>query len=141
MTPIRSTLAALALCCTVATAPAFAQSAPEDAVRAVIGGQIDAFRAGAHETAFGFAAPSIRTMFGSTDRFISMVRSGYGAIYGAKRYDFGRTRVTRDTILQEVLITGPMDGQWTAIYTLRRQEDGSWKIAGVQMQKREGEAA
>ena len=120
---------------------ALAQTPAEVEVRGVIAGQIDAFRTGAHEKAFSYAAPSIRSMFGSIDRFIAMVRGGYGAIYGAKRYDFGRSQVTRDTILQEVLITGPMDGQWAAIYTLRRQPGGEWKIAGVRMLKREGESA
>lgn len=112
---------------------ASAQSAPEEQVQAVITGQIEAFRSGAHEKAFSFAAPTIKGMFGSTDRFITMVRKGYGAIYGAQRHNFGRNRVTRDTILQEVRIVGPQGKDWVAIYTLRRQQDGSWKIAGVQM--------
>ena len=136
-----ATVRSLAIAASLAmSAPAFAQASPEKAVQQVIAGQIDAFRQGAHEEAFRYAAPSIRGLFGSTDRFIAMVRQGYGAIYGAERYEFGRNRVTRDTILQEVRIVGPQGRDWVAIYTLRRQDDGGWKIAGVQMQEAEAKS-
>ena len=132
MTGMRPVALALTLLIS-ASGPLHAQSAPEEQVQAVISGQIEAFRRGAHDEAFSYAAPTIKGLFGSTDRFITMVRKGYGAIYGSKRHDFGRNRVTRDTIMQEVKLVGPQGRDWVAIYTLRRQPDGSWKIAGVQM--------
>ncbi|MEP1208010.1 MAG: DUF4864 domain-containing protein [Rhizobiaceae bacterium] len=103
----------------------------------VIDGQISAFRARDHETAFGFAAPSIRQMFGTTDRFIGMVKNGYGAIYGARSWSFGRGEARGDALVQEVLIKGPQGRDWVALYTLRKQPDGSWRIAGVQMKQAE----
>jgi len=105
--------------------------------QAVIGGQISAFRAGEHEIAFGYAAPSIRQMFGSTDQFIGMVKSGFGAIYGARNWSFGRGENKEDALLQEVMITGPRGRDWIALYTLRKQADGSWRIAAVQIKPAE----
>lgn len=110
-------------------------TADEKAVQTVIDSQITAFRGGKHETAFGFAAPSLQQIFGSTDRFIGMVKRGYGPIYGAKQWSFGRSRAQDDIILQEVLLTGPKGGNWIALYTLRKQDDGSWRIAAVQMKQ------
>lgn len=103
----------------------------------VIGGQISAFRAGDHEEAYSYAAPSIRQIFGSTDRFIGMVKKGYGAIYGARNWSFGRGEARGDALVQEVLLVGPQGKDWVALYTLRKQADGSWRIAGVQMKPAE----
>ena len=99
----------------------------------IIGGQINAFKAKDHDRAFGYAAPGIRQMFGTTDQFIKMVRSGYSAIYGAQNWSFGRGEIKDDIVVQEVLLTGPAGRDWVALYTLRKQDDGSWRIAGVQI--------
>ncbi|MEM1316648.1 MAG: DUF4864 domain-containing protein [Pseudomonadota bacterium] len=101
----------------------------------VIGGQIRAFKAGKHEEAFGYASPNIRRMFGTTGRFIGMVKSGYGAIYGAKSWTFGRNRVEGNRMFQEVDIIGPDGFAYAALYTLEKQSDGTWRIAGVQVRK------
>jgi len=103
------------------------------AAEGVIDGQISAFRAKDHEKAFSFAAPSIRNMFGNTDRFIGMVKNGYGAIYGARNWSFGRGQSAGGMLVQEVLLVGPQGKNWVALYTLRQQEDGSWRIGGVQL--------
>ena len=126
-------LVALALC----GGPVFAQTASEAkvAVQSVIDNQINAFRARDHQQAFSYAAPHLQKMFGSTERFIGMVKSGYGAIYGAQQWSFGRSQTVGKEIMQEVLLTGPNGLEWVALYTLRQQEDGSWRIAGVQMKK------
>ena len=59
--------------------PAAAQVSPSDqtAIRDVIEGQLEAFRRDDGDAAFGYAAPSIRNMFGSSETFMDMVRQGY----------------------------------------------------------------
>ncbi|NKB52450.1 MAG: DUF4864 domain-containing protein [Rhizobiaceae bacterium] len=106
-------------------------------VQSIIGGQINAFKTRDHEAAFGYAAPSIQQMFGSTDQFIGMVKNGYGAIYGARNWSFGRGEAKGDALIQEVMIIGPQGLDWVALYTLRKQADGTWRIAGVQMKPAE----
>ena len=122
---------------------AWAQSGPklppelQKTAETVIGGQISAFRAGDHEQAYSYAAPSIRQIFGSTARFIGMVKKGYGPIYGTRNWSFGRGEARGDALVQEVLLVGPQGRDWVALYTLRKQADGSWRIAGVQMKPAE----
>ena len=106
-------------------------------VETIVGGQISAFKARDHEKAFSYAAPSIQQIFGSTDRFIRMVKNGYGAIYGAQQWSFGRGEAQGDKLIQEVLITGPAGKNWVALYTLKQQSDGSWRISGVTMKAAE----
>lgn len=109
----------------------------QNEIESIIDGQITAFRTRSFDKAFGYAAPSIQQMFGSTDRFIGMVKNGYGAIYDARNWSFGRSEARGDALVQEVLIIGPQGRDWIALYTLRKQKDGSWRIAGVQMKPAE----
>lgn len=103
----------------------------------VISGQISAFKAKDHDGAFSYAAPTLRKMFRSTERFIGMVKGGYAPIYGAQRWTFGRYRERDGALFQEVMLVGPLGRDWVALYTLRKQADGTWKIAGVQMKPAE----
>lgn len=106
-----------------------------NAAQSVISGQINAFKARDHERAFSYAAPSLQGIFKTTDRFIGMVKGGYGAIYGARGWSYGRNRLVSDKLYQEVIVTGPAGGDWLALYTLTKQADGTWKISGVQLKK------
>lgn len=128
----------------IATASAHAQSEPEqqvsEAVQQVIEDQLQAFGAGDHQRAYSHASPSIRKIFPTTDRFIDMVRSGYEVLYSSKSHIFGRNISISGQIHQEVIVTGPEGKQWQAVYTLRQQEDGSWKITGVKLEPYKGAA-
>lgn len=136
---IRRTLLGLGLLLAVALAGATARAAePPDAadsaaIRAVIEGQIAAFRRDDGEAAFGFAAPAIRRQFGTVDIFMDMVRGGYGAVYRPQTYRLGALAVIDDLIVQKVHIVGPDGRAVTAFYIMEKQADGSWRIAGCSL--------
>jgi len=138
-----SKLAAVSSAIFLLGATAFAQhiEAPlelRSGAQAVIDSQITAFRTQDHVKAFSHAAPGLQKNFGSSDRFIGMVKQGYGAIYGARNWTFGRSGMQSETLYQEVNILGPNGKNWSALYTMRKGADGTWHIHGVQM--REGTA-
>ena len=56
-------------------------AADAKAVRSVIEAQLAAFAADDADKAFSFAAPGIRAMFITAERFLSMVREGYPVVY------------------------------------------------------------
>ncbi len=100
----------------------------------VIAGQIDAFRAGENDRAYSFAAPNIKAIFPTVDRFMGMVTQGYRAVQMPKYFEFGRSReLDGGRIAQEVHLVGPDGRNYTALYELTRMEDGSWKISAVSM--------
>ncbi len=104
--------------------------------RQVIENQLSAFGQQSHEEAFSYAAPGLRQVFRDVNNFIAMVKRGYRPIYLARSWSYGRNRVASQTVVHhEVLISGPDGNQWKALYTLMRQNDGSWKISGVQLRK------
>ena len=127
------------------TATGMAQSASDqvpEKVRSttqmIIDDQFQAFRDRNHEQAFSYAAPTLQKIFGSTQRFIMMVKRGYGAIYDARSWSFGRSRLKEGTVYQEVLVNGPNGKEWVALYEVLKQPDGSWRIGGVKMVRANG---
>jgi len=106
---------------------------PLDTVRTVIEGQIRAFLNDDAGAAYAFASPTLREKFPTKDAFFDMVKRGYAPVYRPGNFAFGRAKVEGDTVVQEVLISGRDGKDWTALYQLVRQPDGSYRINGVHM--------
>jgi hypothetical protein len=99
-------------------------------IRQVIEAQLAAFRRDDGVAAFGFAAPSIRALFGDPEPFMTMVRTGYAPVYRAREVEF-RDLVDLDgRLTQRVLLVGPDGKVVVAHYFMERQPDGSWRISG-----------
>lgn len=105
-------------------------AADQSEIQSIIRQQVDAFLADNSSTAFSFAAPSIKNMFQTEERFMSMVRQQYPQVFRPRSFEFGRLLDGPSGPVQEVYITGPAGRDWLAIYTLEQQADGSWKISG-----------
>ncbi|WFS02334.1 DUF4864 domain-containing protein [Rhizobium tumorigenes] len=105
------------------------------AAQQVIEKQIQAFLHDDADAAYSFAAPGITAKFPDKDAFFAMVKKSYQPVYHPGNYAFGRSKSESDdaVLYQEVLITGSDGQDWSAIYQLARQPDGSYKINGVQI--------
>lgn len=106
---------------------------PEDAqaIRAVIEGQLAAFRKDDGAAAFAYASPTIRGIFRTPERFMDMVRSGYPHVFRPRRYLFLELREEQGRPVQQVLFVGPSGQTVIALYLMERQPDGGWRIDGV----------
>ena len=127
----RFTIAALALL--VSTA-AWSGEAEIKAAQSSIQSQIEAFRAGDNARAYEFAAPTIRQIFPTLDRFMSMITGAYQPVWKPQSFSFGRSEeLNTTTIAQQVLLVGPDGKNYEALYTLELQPDGTWRITGVSL--------
>jgi len=99
-------------------------------IRTMIGDQIEAFRSDDAALAYGYAAPGIKRLFPTPERFLEMVRNQYRPVYRPRSVTFGEIVETPDGVLQEVFLTGPDGNGWIAAYVAERQADGSWRISG-----------
>ena len=107
-------------------------------VQRVISDQLAAFLENDGERAYSHAAPGIKQRFQNSKNFMAMVERGYGAIYRSTTYDFGRSRLEEDgNFYQELILTGEKGITWKSLYALAKQDDGSWKIIGVQIRRSE----
>ena len=131
---LRSLAVVLAALCFAAPGQAATQAAGAEeaaAIRSVIEQQLAAFQRDDGAEAFSYAAPGIQRRFQTPEIFMQMVRSGYAPVYRPREVEFRELRVRGETIQQEVLFVGPDGKPVLALYTMQRQADGSWKIAGV----------
>ncbi len=109
-----------------------AAQADPAAMQAVIGGQIEAFRAEDVDTAFGYAAPGIVRMFRTPDTFGSMVRQGYPMVWAPGTIEYLGSEDRGGAWTQDVLVTDEAGRLFTLEYTMVETPDG-WKIAGVRL--------
>lgn len=138
--PISPTVALVfALCVAGLTATIPNARADENAARGVITDQLESFLARDFERAYGYASEDIKRIFPTLDRFMSMVETGYLPVLRPGNYAFGRVETMNDgRIVQEVLIRAPDGSDWTAVYFMEQQADGSWKVDGVQLRQGAG---
>jgi len=110
-----------------------AGEADEAAIRGVITRQIDAFRDGDVEAAFGFASPGIRAMFGTPDRFGTMVEGGYPMVWHPAELRFLDLTQAHGALWQMVLVKDSA-GVWHRLaYRMEPGGAGGWSISGVEI--------
>ena len=103
----------------------------QGAIQGVIQSQLAAFQRDDGVEAFSYASPSIRARFQTVENFMNMVRNGYPAVYRPREVEMLELKVRGSTVQQEVLFVGPDGGVVKAVYTMEKQEDGTWRISGV----------
>ena len=100
------------------------------AIRRTIDDQRKALTSGDARKAFSFASPGIRAQFGTPERFLAMVRGGYGALLTARYVEFLEGAVIDGAVIQPLRLVAPDNSVLVALYTMEKQKDGRWKIAG-----------
>jgi hypothetical protein len=100
------------------------------AIERVIGEQLRALKAGDAARAFSYASPGIRTQFGTPANFLDMVRTSYGPLTAARYTEFLEGAVIGGRVVQPLRLIGPDNTVLMALYTMEKQKDGRWKIAG-----------
>ena len=100
------------------------------AVRQVVGDQLDALRAGDALQAFSYAAPGIRERFGTAENFLRMVRGSYTSLLRARAVEFLPGTVVEGAVVQPVRLLANDDLVEVALYSVEKQRDGRWMITG-----------
>ncbi len=102
------------------------------AITATIQSQIDAFLADDFETAFTYASPTIKRIFGSSERFGTMVRQGYPMVWRPGSVRYLELETKGGSLYQKVLITDAQGVPHVLEYQMIETADG-WQINGVQI--------
>jgi hypothetical protein len=124
------------------SAPAAAFSdADRAAVQGIIDQQLQAFLRDDGVTAYSFAAPTIKQMYPTVEAFMAMVRQGYPQVYRPRSHSFGELKEQPGYLEQSVEIVDGEGNFWAALYTLRQEPDGTWKITGCYIVKKPGQVA
>ena len=118
------------LCLSVAGAPA--QVPPDPGIKSTINRQFDAFRKDDVTTAFSFASPSIKGIFGTPENFGMMVRNGYPMVWRPATVQFLELRQVAGNLWQRVMVTDQAGQTHLLDYQMIKTDDG-WQINGVQL--------
>lgn len=106
----------------------------DEAAQKVISDQISAFQQDDFATAFTYASPMIKGMFGTSERFGEMVRNGYPMVWRPSEVEFLGTRDVGGALVQDVLIRDADGVYYELEYEMIAGEDG-WKINGVRVRR------
>ena len=97
----------------------------------IITAQITAFKADDGPAAYDFAAPVVRNIFPTPEIFMTMVKQGYPQVYRPQSFNF--TEALIDPMgrpAQKMTVVGPDGKSYTALYSMEKQPDGTWRISG-----------
>ena len=128
---MRQLLLSLVLLC-LPVLSAQAQEARNPAIETVIQQQFDAFRAEDVGTAFSFASPNIKGMFGTPENFGRMVRNGYPMVWRPAEVQFLDLREVAGNLWQRVMVTDQAGRTHLLDYQMVETGQG-WQINGVQI--------
>ena len=101
-------------------------------IEATIQSQIDAFLVDDFATAFSFASPNIKRLFGSHQRFGQMVQEGYPMVWRPSDVAFLELQERGGTLFQKVLVRDAGGAPHVLEYNMIETEAG-WQINGVQL--------
>ncbi len=104
--------------------------ADEAAARVVIMSQIEAFEADDFTTAFTYASPTIKQIFGNPQRFGEMVRQGFPMVWRPAEVTFLSSEMRDGRRWQDVLFRDAAGAFHVLEYEMIAGPDG-WKINGV----------
>jgi hypothetical protein len=106
--------------------------AQDAAIQGVIESQIEAFKADDFATAFTFASPAIKGIFGTPERFGQMVRQGYPMVHRPAEVRFLELREVAGQLWQRVMMTDAAGKAHFLDYQMIETPEG-WQINGVQL--------
>jgi hypothetical protein len=89
--------------------------------------------AGDGDRAFGYASPGIRAQFVDAQTFMAMVRAAYAPLLMARYVEFLQGAVIEGTVIVPLRLVDGDNTVRVALYTMERQSDGSWRIAGCRI--------
>ena len=109
-----------------------AQEARNPAIETTIQQQFDAFRADDVGTAFSFASPTIKRLFGTPENFGMMVRNGYPMVWRPAEVQYLELRKVAGNLWQRVMVTDQAGRTHLLDYQMVQTGDG-WQINAVQL--------
>ena len=131
---MRKMLIGLALTGVLFAAPlaANADEPRNPAIEGVIANQITALEADEFATAFTFASPNIKGIFGTPENFGAMVAQGYPMVYRPDAVQMLELRSVAGNLWQRVMITD-QSGRTHLLDYMMIESAGGWQINAVQL--------
>jgi hypothetical protein len=116
----------------VAACLAVPAQAQEEPIQRTIQSQLDAFVKDDFATAFTFASPMIKGMFGTAENFGTMVTQGYPMVHRPSAVKMLELRTVAGNLWQRVMITD-VEGRTHLLDYMMVETPEGWQINAVQL--------
>ena len=103
------------------------------AIQRVIAEQRTALHAGDARKAFAYASPGIQAQFNDATTFMAMVRGAYASLLTARYVEFLDGAVIEGLVIQPLRLIDADSTVRVALYTMEKQNDGSWRISSCRI--------
>lgn len=100
------------------------------AAREMIEDQLDAFERDDAARAWRHVSPGLQRQFGTAERFLETVRTGYAPVHRPREIEFGDVALWDGEPAWWLEVVGPDGRRWRALYLLEVQPDGTWRTSG-----------
>ena len=118
----------------------YAQDSAKPQITGTIQNQFDAFSSDDFETAFTYASPFIKQLFGTHQNFGVMVSRSYPMVHRAEDVRFLELRSVAGSLYQKVQVRDA-NGQIHFLDYQMIEDENGWKINGVRLVKASGLSA
>ncbi len=113
---------------------------PHDrAIRLTISQHIAAFQRRDTAAAWALASPNLQARFSSPNGYMAMAEAHYPALFETQNYDFDarakRLGQYQQIRVQRLFLTDQRGKGYWVTFTMQKQPDGSWKIAGCKLRE------
>jgi hypothetical protein len=103
------------------------------AIHEAVQSQLDALSNDDAASAFDLATSEKRTLIGSAENFLRLIKEEYNPIYRYQYAIFSRPEVVDGDAIQIVRVTDGYGHVWLAVFWMLQDENSSWKIDGCQL--------
>lgn len=103
------------------------------AIQATVQSQFDAFARDDAVAAFALASTATRAQFGTPEKFMTVVKARYQAVYRHRVAFFTDAERVAGGVVQSVRLTDADDRVWVALYRMAQDVDGKWRILGCEL--------
>ncbi|MGZ0189456.1 MAG: DUF4864 domain-containing protein [Alphaproteobacteria bacterium] len=127
-------LAALTVSMSLVGASSSALADDATDIRTIIEDQTAAISAGDGQRAFGYATPMIQARMGSPEAFLRMVESGYSALIDPSVFRIDDVELLGDQAAARAHVVAKDGRVFKAVYPLKKQPSGEWRIDGCYLE-------
>jgi hypothetical protein len=103
------------------------------AIKSVVGDQIAALGQDDGPRAFAHASRGLQAQFGDAATFMRMVHAGYQPLIDARYREYLEGAVIDGQVIQPLRLVLPDGTVLVALYTMLKEDDGRWRIAGCML--------
>ncbi|MEE2805262.1 MAG: DUF4864 domain-containing protein [Pseudomonadota bacterium] len=107
--------------------------ADENEIKVVVRAQLNAFRQGQFDLAYGYASDNIKRRFPNSVAFMTMVEEGYAVLLNPLSVRFDGLDQRLDIPVYQVQLIASDGYRWLALYPMVKDDSGAWKINGCQI--------